>query len=73
MGEVNVLNPDREEITSNVVKPLRDQVNRFVATIGPYPDALQWAGITWNEKTKAQRDPATLKAGPDEIDPMFNI
>ena len=73
VGEVNILNPDREEITSNEVKPLRDQVKIFFATIGPYPDALQRAGITREEKMKAQRDLATLKAGPDEIDPMFNI
>ena len=42
-------------------------------TIGPYPDALQRAGITREEKMKAQRDLATLKARPDEIDPIFNI
>ena len=68
-----MLNPDREEITSNEVKPLRDQVKIFIATIGPYPDALHRALITREEKTKAQRDLATLKAGPDKIDPMFNI
>ena len=45
----------------------------FIATIGPYPDALHRALITREEKTKAQRDLATLKAGPDKIDPMFNI
>ena len=51
MGEVNILNPDREEITSNEVKPLRDQVKIFIATIGPYPDALHRALITREEKT----------------------
>ena len=73
MGEVNILKPDREEITSNEVKLIRDQVKIFIATIGPYPDALQRAGITQKEKTKAQRDLTTLKARPDEIDSMFNI
>ena len=73
MGEVNILNPDREEITSNEVKQLWDQVKRFIVTIGPYPDALQRAEITREEKMKAQRDLATLKARPDEIDPIFNI
>ena len=73
VGEVNILNPDREEITSNEVKQLWDQVKRFIVTIGPYPEALQRAGITREEKMKAQRDLATLKARPDEIDPIFNI
>ena len=44
----------------------------FIATIGPYPDALHRALITREEKTKAQRDLATLKARPDKIDPIFN-
>ena len=50
-----------------------DQVKRFIVTIGPYPVALKRAGITPEEKRKAQRDLATVKAGPDKIHPMFNI
>ena len=69
MGKVDVLNPDREEITSNVFKTLKNQVNGLSATRGSYPDALQRAGITWKGKRKARRDLATLKAGPDKIVP----
>ena len=46
---------------------------RFIVTIGPYHEALQRVGITREEKMKVQRDLATLKARPDEIDPIFNI
>ena len=30
-----------------MIKQLRDQVNRFVATIGPYPDAFQRTEMIW--------------------------
>ena len=69
MGKVDVLNPDREEITSNVFKTLKNQVNRLSVTRGSCPDALQRAGITQKGKMKARRDLATLKAGPDKIVP----
>ena len=44
-------------------------MKRFIATIGPYPNALQRAKMIWEDTTKVQVDFTTLKATSDLIDP----
>ena len=71
--EVDVLNPGREEIISSVIIPQKSKVNKFIVTIGSCPDTLQRAGMTQEEKMKAKKNLANLKATSDGANPMFYI
>ena len=72
MGEVDVLNPDRRESTYNLIEPLRDQLNRFITTLEPYPEALQGTEMIEEKKTEVQVDLTTSITVPDQIDPKLN-
>lgn len=47
VGEVNVFDPGSKEITYNVIKLLRVQINRYTMTIEPFPGALQKTEAPW--------------------------